>query len=421
MNTRSKVLLIVLASAAATSLGCNKSDTQALPKTEPAHVDRHVDEQDLNTITLTERAAERLGIQLVATRLAEIRRKRTVGGEVMLPPGQTIIVSAPIAGTLFLPAGGTAPVPGSRVRAGQILFTFEPMLTPERDVLTPSERVRVAQTKAAVATAQIEAERQIESARVSLEVAQIAYDRTVQLLKNKAGSQRSVDEAEANRKLAREAQITAEVRYKFLSGIKLDEQAGELASRAIESPVSGVLQGLDTAAGETVSAGEVLFSVITTNRVWIRVPVYVGQWRDIDTGQAALIAEFGQQPDLAPREAKYVSAPPSANAVATTVDVYYALGNEDGRLYPGQKLAVTLPLRSRAASLLVPFSAILYDIHGGAWVYEQLEQHVYARRRVSVEYVDGDDAVLVTGPDPGRMVVTDGAAELFGTEFGVGH
>lgn len=420
MNRRISAVTVLAIAAAVSLAGCNKSEKQGAPKAEPAHVEHHVDEKDLNTITLTEQAEKRLGIQLAETILTEVRRKRTVGGEVILPPGQTILVSAPIAGTLSLPTGGSIPVPGSRVESGQAIFNFKPLLTPERDVLTPSERVRVAQAKAEVATAQIEAERQIESVKVTVEAAQIAYDRAVQLLKNKAGSQRSVDEAEANLKLTREAQTTAEVRYDFISGIKLDEQEGELEGYSIESPVAGVLEGLDSAPGETVSAGDALFSVITMNRVWIRVPVYVGQWRDIDTGQMAMVAEFGQQPPP-PREAKYVSAPPSANPNANTVDVYYALDNEDGKLYPGQKLAVTLPLFSRSESLVVPFKAIVYDIHGGAWVYEQLAPHVYSRRRVSVEYVDGDYAVLVAGPEPGSKVVTEGAAELFGTEFGVGH
>jgi multidrug efflux pump subunit AcrA (membrane-fusion protein) len=103
------------------------------------------------------------------------------------------------------------------------------------------------------------------------------------------------------------------------------------------------------------------------------------------------------------------------------VDVYYELDNDDGKLYPGQKLAVTVPLRGQLKSLIVPSGAILYDIHGGAWVYEQTDAHVYARRRISVEYVAGETAVLAAGLEPGSKVVTDGAAELFGTEFGVGH
>ncbi|MBC8352300.1 MAG: efflux RND transporter periplasmic adaptor subunit [Planctomycetes bacterium] len=417
----SRIRLLSLLVSLTLFIGCNKSAKPDVSKKEPAHVDHHVDEQDLNKITLTEQAEKRLGIQLVETALTEIQRRRTVGGEVLLPPGKTITISAPIAGTLSHPPGTTAPVPGNRLEAGSTVFAFAPLLTPERDVLTPSERVRVAQTKADIATAQIDAERQIESAKISVQAAKIAYDRAAQLLNNKAGSQRNVDEASANLELAREALITAETRHKFLSAIRLDEQAGELASREIESPVAGVLQTLDAAVGETVVGGEPLFSVITTSRVWIRVPIYAGQWREIDTTQPATIAEFGQASIAKLRQANYVLAPPSANPTAATIDVYYEVENEDELLHPGQRLAVTVPLHIRAESLVVPFKSILYDIHGNTWVYEETDAHVYARQRVSVDYVDGDSAVLASGPEPGSKIVTDGAVELFGTEFGVGH
>ncbi len=373
MNGRVHIAIVFAVGATVLLAGCEKSTKQSPPKTDPAHVDHHVDESNLNKITLTARAEQRLGIELAEILLQELQRKRTVGGAVILPPGKSIIVSAPIAGTLSLPSDDRFPAPGSRVEAGQAIFAFTPLLTPERDVLTPSERVRIAQTKVDVATAQIEAERQVESVKIAVEVAQIAYARAVQLLRNKAGSQRGVDEARANLKLAQEAMTTAEMRHKFLAAIKLDEKAGQLASRNIESPVAGVLQGLEAAVGETVAAGQVLFSVITTRRVWIRVPIYVGQWRRIDTAQPAKIAEFGQPPKTTLRDAKYVSAPPSANPQATTVDVYYELANDDSRLYPGQKLAVTVPMRGSMKSLVVPFKAILYDIHGGAWVYEQID------------------------------------------------
>ena len=42
----------------------------------------------------------------------------------------------------------------------------------------------------------------------------------------------------------------------------------------------------------------------------------------------------------------------------------------------------------------------------------------YARRRVVVRYVANGLAVLAAGPPVGTAVVTDGAAELFGTETG---
>jgi membrane fusion protein, heavy metal efflux system len=43
------------------------------------------------------------------------------------------------------------------------------------------------------------------------------------------------------------------------------------------------------------------------------------------------------------------------------------------------------------------------------------------RERVTVEFIEGDQAVLSKGPAEGSAVVTVGAAELYGTEFGVGH
>ena len=46
--------------------------------------------------------------------------------------------------------------------------------------------------------------------------------------------------------------------------------------------------------------------------------------------------------------------------------------------------------------------------------------HVFSRRRVEVSHTSGGLAVLARGLSEGDMVVTAGAAEIYGTEFGVG-
>jgi multidrug efflux pump subunit AcrA (membrane-fusion protein) len=148
--------------------------------------------------------------------------------------------------------------------------------------------------------------------------------------------------------------------------------------------------------------------------------VYVGQWGEVDTDKEALVSEFGQAPDVPPRKAKPIAAPPSADPDAATVDLFYVLGNEDARLRPGHKVAVTLPLQGEAESLVVPWSAVLHDIHGGTWVYEEIAPQTFVRRRVHVRLVSGPEAVLADELKPGTRIVTDGAAELFGTEFGFG-
>jgi hypothetical protein len=69
----------------------------------------------------------------------------------------------------------------------------------------------------------------------------------------------------------------------------------------------------------------------------------------------------------------------------------------------------------------IPYSAVLYDPNGNTWTYTSPDSLVFVRHPISVEYIEGDVAVLSSGPPAGMSVVTVGAAELFGTEFGVGH
>ena len=112
------------------------------------------------------------------------------------------------------------------------------------------------------------------------------------------------------------------------------------------------------------------------------------------------------------------SAPPLGDFLAATVNVFYEVSNADGRLRPGERVGVTLPLKGDEDSLAVPRAALIRDIHGGAWVYEKIKPHAYARKRVLVDRVVGDLAVLASGPKAGSEVVTVGAAELYGAEFG---
>jgi hypothetical protein len=87
----------------------------------------------------------------------------------------------------------------------------------------------------------------------------------------------------------------------------------------------------------------------------------------------------------------------------------------------GERVTVEIPLsQPQGKSCVIPFNAVLHDIHGGQWVYLQVKEHAYARRRIQVLRVAGNEAVLHGDLPDGAKVVTDGSAELFGTEFMTG-
>ena len=66
---------------------------------------------------------------------------------------------------------------------------------------------------------------------------------------------------------------------------------------------------------------------------------------------------------------------------------------------------------------IIPYSAVLYDVDGAAFVYTSPEPLTFVRAAITVDYIEGDQAVLLDGPPSGTAVVTVGSAELFGTEF----
>jgi hypothetical protein len=80
----------------------------------------------------------------------------------------------------------------------------------------------------------------------------------------------------------------------------------------------------------------------------------------------------------------------------------------------------TVPVASvGSASLEVPYSAVVYDPDGAAWVYTNPEPRTYVRAAITIASVEGDRVTLSAGPTPGTPVVTVGAPELVGAEAGI--
>jgi hypothetical protein len=77
--------------------------------------------------------------------------------------------------------------------------------------------------------------------------------------------------------------------------------------------------------------------------------------------------------------------------------------------------------RSATPRRVVPYSSLIYDAQGATWVYTSPQPLTFVRQKVEVDYIEGDTVVLNDGPAPGTVVASVGVAELYGTEFAVGH
>jgi len=70
---------------------------------------------------------------------------------------------------------------------------------------------------------------------------------------------------------------------------------------------------------------------------------------------------------------------------------------------------------------LIPYAAVLYDTNGDTWTYTNPEPLVFVRSLIVIDRIDGQEAILFSGPPPGTDVVIVGAPELLGAEYEVGE
>lgn len=303
----------------------------------PAKVANAIKETDLASITLTPEAVQRLGIKTVALERRAMPQTRLLPGEVVVSLGKKDNPNAPVIGG-----------------------TLEEVLK--------------------FADLQADANGRIRQARVQLDAAKVTLDRAQKMLKAEAGSARTVDDAQAQLKLAESAHATATERRALL---------GE--------PVDKAMAG---------------------SKLWIRVPVYVGLVEQLDRSGPATIRTTGSIAKS--QSALPITGPKTANATSTTLDLYYELDGAPEGMRPGSRIEVLLPVRGSTENLVVSHDAVLHDIQGGQWIYEQTAPNVFTRRRVEVQRIEGALAVLSRGPKAGAAIVTSGSVELFGTEFGSG-
>jgi hypothetical protein len=221
----------------------------------------------------------------------------------------------------------------------------------------------------------------VAQASAQVRLAHIALARAEALVREEAGSVRARDEAAAGLAIAEAALAMARQQRRLL--------------------------------GPPVSA------MGSQSTLWVRVSVSGSDIAAVRRSAAVTVRPLGQ--NGATRTARPVNAPPSANSVAGTVDLYYVLDNRDRSYRVGQRVAVGLPLGGEIQGLSVPSSAIVRDIYGGEWVYRQTGKDQFLRQRIEIASEGGGQALLSRGLSPGAEIVTAGAAELFGTEFGAAH
>ena len=363
-----------------------------------------VQESALNTVYIKDDAYRKLGIQVAPIKRQAMTDSKTYGAEIVVPSGGLISISAPITGKL-IPVDKKQLTPGAQVKTGQLLYRIQPIIT--------------ADARANLVNALADAESLVNVSKSQVEATDVALNRAKKLLQDLVGSQRNVDEANAAHEIALRNEEAAHAKRNALRQVV---NIGSVEAIDIKSPQVGVISNIFAVPNQLVSAGNPMIQISELDSLWVRVPV-----PSSDLGMIDQKADASLQPlSVASKElsllAKPINAPPTADPLTSTTHLYYALKNVDSTLRPMQRITVTLNTLSKTDNkLTIPYSAVVYDIYGGSWVYMQQSKNSYERKRVFLDHISDRQAIINEGPAANSKIVINGALELFAVETGFAH
>ncbi len=361
-----------------------------------------VHESELNTVLLNDESIQKLGIDTTFIKPQTTTERKSYGADILVPTGGLVTISAPVTGKLISDNKALISA-GSPVKAGQILYRIQPMIT--------------ADARANLVNALSDAESMVSVAKSQAEATEITLSRARKLLHDLVGSQRSVDDANAAHEIALRNLEAAEVKKNALQQVV---KLGIVQAVDIKSPQSGIVSNIFASNNQVVSAGNPVIEVSAVDSLWIRVPIPSGDFDLIDPLADAVI-----EPTSISKTsivAKPVSAPPTADPLTNSTHLYYAVPNIKSTFRPMQRVTVALKTLGKTKNTLsIPWSSIVYDIHGNTWVYVQESSNLYLRKRVFLDHVIGNQALIHEGLSESAKVVVNGALELFSIETGFSH
>ncbi len=200
----------------------------------------------------------------------------------------------------------------------------------------------------------------------------------------------------------------------------------DIGSTSVKAPISGYVTELQVAVGSYITNQDELLSVSDLNSLWVWADVYepyllsllrassnssIRAWLSVDAysehrfdGKVDYIGNIMQES-------------------TRTIRVRITVKNHEGLLRPGMFCHITIPLPTHDKSLLVPTEAVLSD-EGASFVFKQLKDNLFIRRRVTVGQIFDSGVEILDGVAIGEQVVTAGAfilkSDVLRTKMGAG-
>lgn len=368
-------------------------------------------------------SAER-GVNAERLRIAEVTRGTLVRDAVV--DGRVVAAVSP---TLYAPSAGTVSLriqAGATVKTGEVLLAID---SPELKSELSREQATLASLDAEVGRQRIEAEKQRQLSRRTLDEAEIALNARRRDLERTERAHRMGALAEIEVLRAQDAVKSAEiVREHALRGVDLESRSVgfDLATREqalqrqrlavqelerridalhLRAPIDGQVGTVSVIDRAVVAANTPLVTLVDLSRLQAEIEVPEAYADDVGLGLQVSV-RLGQ--NEAP--GRVIAVSPEVVASRVRVRVEFEGGQPEG-LRQNQRLSARLLFESKPDVLIVPRGPFV-EAQGGrhAWV---MEGDIAVRREIRLGAQSVGAVEILEGAAPGDRIVIAGT-DLFG-------
>jgi membrane fusion protein, heavy metal efflux system len=364
----------------------NAGEIKVLEKPEPA---QQADEKSqAKGITFLKEQQWRMDFATEPVGERELSVLLNMSAEVTPAASGQVQIAAPVAGRIITAQKGV-PVPGQKVKQGEILAVIVPLPNKNR----------------------AELDTELRTAKSELEAAERELERVQALYKDKIVPRKRLEQAERDAAIPRVRLESARSQLGSFDPANDGKVPAENSQRfSLRSPISGTVVSTSMTPGALVEAGQNLLSVIDMDRVWIEGRLFeleIAKIRKFDHGflTAAALAEpliLGQP------KVRLVNIGSVIDPATRSVPLILEARNDEGRLRIGLRGDLAIATGEKVRGLAISLGAIVDD-KGIPVAFVQTEGETFERRELELGIRSEGYAEVKSGLKAGERVVTKGA------------
>lgn len=359
----------------------------------------------------------KLDFQTAAVVRSALTERIQLPGRLLAPPSGSAAISPSVTGRLLPPAGGSLPVLGQRVRAGQVLARVRPPLAGSDHLSVLAARQQLTSLRLELMAKAAEARAESAVAKVALRRAAQQLSRVRGLAERKAKSARQVEQAVYEQARAEAELQAAQIRERLYADVErqLGELPGADLSRGfptveLKAPIAGLIVHAQGAQGEQVAAGAELFRVLDSSKLHLEVKV-----------PETALGLVPEKPDVvfttpAQRElhrqvlgagGRLLLGAEFVNPRSRAARLVYEFPNP-GDLAAGMAVEAFVASKNSAQALAIPESALVEE-DGRYVVFVMLGGETFEKRDLTLGVRDGGRVEVKSGLSEGERVVVRSA------------